>query len=250
MKLGFYMADSRYGQYLADVERFTSFTFCEAETRGEYWYHKTKRQFVKALQRAHDFGLRIHLNMQDTDPAKVVKLAAVVWDSIELIDVMDEPKLKLRAMTERLVAIDDAIFAAGLKSKPIGAVFTASALRTLNGWRSAYLDWRGIEGYISPTFQHSKAAAVAEVKRVLREQLDIIDDAKPIVVVGHANDSHGKWTNISTLVAVQDATYAVAAADKRVKWIRFFNWGRSDGTRHHPELIAAHKAISRKASKA
>ena len=250
MKIGFYMADSRYGQYLADVESYTSFTFCEAETKGDYWYHKTKRQFIKALQRAKDHGLKIHLNLQDTDPAKVVKLAAPVWDAVELIDVCDEPKLKLRAMTERLVAIDDAIFAAGLRSKPIGAVFTASALRTLNGWRSAYLDWRGIEGYISPTFQHSKAAAVSEVKRVLREQLDIIDDAKPIVVVGHANDSHGKWTNISTLVAVQHATYAVAAADKRVTHIRFFNWGREDGTRNHPELIAAHRAIAKKAGRA
>jgi hypothetical protein len=242
------MADWRGGSYLSEVMDHTSFTFCEAQTIGEWWYHETRRQFIKSFQRAQEAGLDIHLNFQDSDPVKVVRLASPVWSSIKVLDVMDESPLKLRAMSERCIVIDNAVFNAALPSKPINAVFTSSQIKNLNGWKSPYLDSITIEAYvIDKDFRGDSGQVLDECKKVLQPQLDILPN-KPIIVIGQSftGKKSGIWPDLGPLVDLQYATYEVARADDRVTHIRWFNYGRKDGARYHPKLIAAHKAIAKK----
>jgi hypothetical protein len=256
MKLGFYFLDTKpYGRAhrnLTEVRPYTSFTFAEAQTLNpdtgelEWWMHGSEQGFVKALQRAQNRGFAIHLNFQDSNPSTVVALAAPFWGAVELLDVEDEPEMRAMVMHRRCLDIDQAVTAAGLPRRPIGAVFTSSALRTRNGHQARGLDWIGVEAYVDPDYQTSPAIARKECRRVLREALDQVPVDKPVVVVSQAFARHGNWKNEATLAALQDETYRTARPDRRVTHMRFFNWGRKDGVLHLPKVRAQIKAIAEK----
>lgn len=245
MKFGYYFADSRYGPLLDDVHDYTSFTFCEGKTKGDWWYHGSRAELRDALRRAADLSMKVHLNFQDTPVKQMCRVAGPWWDHVELIDLMDEPPYKMRDVNEKVAALKAAVKEAGLKRRPVGAVFSQGQVNTLNGWKASELQWVGIEGYVDPQYQHSKTTAVAALRTVLRGQLDLMPE-KPIVVVGQAYDRNGAWKNLATLEALQEETYEIAAADERVTHLRWFSYGRPGGTRGHRSLVPYHRQIVRK----
>lgn len=249
MKVGYYFVDSLYGTFNQGVKGYTDFTFCEAQTRGVWWYHNSEVEFVEALRRADRQGLSIHLNFQDSEPARVVALAAPFWNSVELVDVRDEPDYKRRQMDAAVDDLNEAIVAAGLRSKPIGAVFTNAMVMHGNGWSAPGMDWIGVECYVASSYQNDPKAIKAEVDKILGEQFEQLPN-KPIVVVGQAfarrtpEQPKGAWTNKATLADLQDWTYQVAKRDSRVTHLRWFNYGREDGTRYIQPVKQRHKAIA------
>lgn len=238
LALGYYFADSRHGNFLREVRSYTSFTFCEA---GDF-YDGSMAKFERALRSARRLGFKIHLNFQWGDPdvppfEEVVKVAAPVWDAVELVDLRDEPGGHLATAVR---ALRKAIRGAGLKRRPIGAVFTQPDIIAKRA-RFASLNWVGIEAYVHPRFQASAAGAVREMRRLVHSQLALIPRHKAVVVVGQAYDRNGNWSNIRSLKALQKPTWRAARRDPRVTHLRWFSYGRQGGTRQHRALIREHK---------
>ncbi len=244
MRFGYYRADwwngKRPENHLEVVRPYTDFTYCEA---GQI-YHGSWAAFRRALRRAKRQGFGIHLNFQRHDPLLVIQHARLVWDAVELVDLIDEPSWRKREMGARVEDLREAIARAGLEAKPIGAVFSQKLIQSGNGWEATALDWRGIEGYVDPKHQGSIKRATDECRRVLHEQLDKLPRGKrnPVVIVGQAFD-RGSWSNMPALAAIQDETYEVARKHPRVTHLRWFDYGGKGGTQDHPSLAERHEAI-------
>lgn len=244
MRHGYYFSGlTRYdqgGEHTRRV-RFTDFVFCEGGT----WYHKP-HGLRAAAKHAVEAGFKIHLSFQGgaNTWARTIQQIRPFWAFVELVDLEDEPIYGRSGMQQQIVRLKEAIDVAELPQRPVGAVLTAPKVLGGDGWRAEAMDWTGIEGYL--TVKQQGPGAAGKARKVLCDQLEVLPPNRPLVVVGMSMTRRGGWTHLPSLVAVQKATYDVAASDRRVGWLRWFNFAREDGALYHRQLLRAHRQIARK----
>lgn len=246
VSLGYYFADSRYGQFLDEVG-YTNTTFCEAGSGyhggGLQWPFALRR----AVKRARKLGYKVDLNFQD--PLfwdQTLARTKSLWSTINWIDIMDEPPLNKFQLDELIQDLRGWIETDGLEQKPIGAVFSRSQMLNGNGFNASGLDWVGIEAYLTRD-EWDKAAEGGRGMQyrllfdTVQDQLVKIKPSKEKLLVLQGYDRNGTWDDISELEILQEMNNElVQDLEGEFDSIRIFSFGRPGGTKEHSSLVPYH----------
>lgn len=240
---GYYFTDGRYGDFEAEVQRYTNLYYAWA-WRNYPTDMPWGAAFSESLRRAGEAGRHIHLNLQDPmyfDEA--LDRAKPVWDKVTRVELADEPPWD-RAETERqLTSARQKLSARGLATRPLGIVYTRNQVLNEDALFAAGLDWVGIEAYIDPPGSATSKDNVDNLVNYVNSAKTRIPKEKKLVLIMMAYDRNGAWKDLQTLIDLQEPTYKLAADDERVLAITMFSYGRSGGTQEHPELKLAHRRM-------
>ncbi len=248
---GYYFVDGKYGDQ-RDLTEVNGYTDLYLASRWNYQADPVPpdlwQQFEKSLQNAVAANRQIYLSLGE-DLAlwnDALNVAAKYWNNVILIELADEPAWSRIETENMLRELRTRLQVRGLPSRPIGVVYTRSQVLNEDALFANGLDWVGIEAYIDAPGSADSQVNVNNLYSYVQQAKARVPASKNIVLVMMAYDRNGGWKNIATLTDLQIPAYLLAYNDPRVIALTMFAYGRSGGTRDHPELKAPHKQIGAK----
>ncbi len=255
MWFGYYYEDApRYGDFQAEVEGYTNLYYAAARVGYEKSSNVTDEQWLPIMQQAlkRVAGKRkilLNLNQGDAEDRvppleKILAVAASCWDSVELIELGDEPPWNKAQTQAKVRSVRKALRDRGLADKPIGVTLEQKFSLTTNAVEAQGLDFVGIEAYVDPPGSDDSSQNTESLKCYVERMKARVPADKKLVLIMMAYNRNGAWTNRRTLVDLQYQAYLLACDDPRVIGLTMFAYGRPGGTRDHPELQKVHRRMA------
>jgi hypothetical protein len=243
MRLGYYYADGRYGDYTHEVFPFTNLYV--AQNRGYVTDSDWRPQFRDSLRRAADANKDIFLlPVSDADWNEVLDLCTPYWSRVRVIEIAHEEDLTIPQAEARAAAINSRLDARGLARKTYGITLTQNqSLSSGEAMHAPSVGLVAIEAYVDPPGHPTSQVNIDGLNSFLDRAKARVPGGREIAIIMMSYDRNGQWTNIPTLADLQMPAYLKAYDDPRVTTLLMFAYARPGGARQHPSLKAVHEQI-------
>jgi len=250
--LGYYFADSKYGQHFKEVKRYAPLyrtSILDFKT-SDMPYKRARLLFREHLIAAKPKSIILSLDWDrqqsrdEFDAVKVVRDEGL-WDKVWVIEVQDEPGYTAvqgsRILNEIFSGLDN--LGVSAPAFGLGVVEGIEGLINSDGWKEFH--WVGLEAYVDPP-----GRSIGQNRKALRSDMrtmrNLVDETPlDFFWVMQGYDRNGGWPNDKTRLALQSDTFSLMRTKKlraTLPITTIFSYSRPGGSREHSELKESHRS--------